>query len=75
MIGHFLWMKFCLVLGVLEVYALQTWVRDEIWWYSSWRIRGVGRLDSFGESRDLFLRLAGLIGLYSLLILVLELDS
>ena len=44
--------------GVLEVYALQTWVRDEIWWYSSWRIRGVGLLDSFGESHDLFLRLA-----------------
>ena len=45
--------------GVLEVYALQTFVRDEIWWYSSWSIRGVGLLDTFGESLDLFLRLAG----------------
>ena len=52
-------MKFCLVLGVLEVYSLQTWLRDEIWWCSSWRLRGFGLLDTFGGSHDLFLRLAG----------------
>ena len=64
--------------GVLEVYALQTWLRDEIWWCSSWRIRGVVLLDTFGGSLDLLLRLAGNIWAHwplLLLILVLELGS
>ena len=71
-------MEFCLVLGVLEVYALQAWLRDEIWWYSSWRLGGIGLLDTFGGSIDLLLRLAGNVWAHwplLLLILVPELGS
>ena len=71
-------MEFCLVLGMLGVYALYTWLGDAIWWYSSWMLRGVGLLDTFGGSLDLFLRLAGNIWTHwpiLLLSLVPELGS
>ena len=54
-----LWVESRLVLGVLGMYALYPWLMDEIWWYSSWRLRGVGLLDTFGGSLDLFLGLDG----------------
>ena len=61
-------MKFCLVQGVLEVDALQTWLWDEIWWCSSPSIRGAGPVDSFSWVVLPLLRLADnreLIGLFS----------
>ena len=39
--------------------CIENMARDEIWWYSIWRLRGFGLQDSFGGSLDLFFLLPG----------------